>query len=98
MMVVVVMMTGGKKRFQESNPKKRVFPKKYSEESDTFDFNLKTATLWTGEKSELLCLVHGIVGACNYNLVSRFPATNIIQQMKLHSIHDLHPETRKRNA
>lgn len=89
---------GEKKWLQESTPKKRVFPRKHSESSHTFDFDLERAALRTGEKSELLCLVHRIVCACDHNLLSGFPATNIIQQMKLHSIHDLHPETWKRNA
>ena len=81
---------GGK--LQESNPKK-MFPKKHSEQSDTFDFDLETAALRTGEKRELFCLVHGIVCACNHNLGPRFPATNVIEQMKLHSIHNFYSET-----
>lgn len=78
---------------QQSNPKKRVFSKQHHEQSDTFGFDLETAALRTGQKREFLCLVHRIVCASDHNLVSRFPATNIVQQMKLHSIHHLYAET-----
>lgn len=87
-----------KKKSRNQISRKKVFPKKHSEWSNTFDFDLETATLGTGEKRELLCLVHGIICACDHNLVSGFPATNIIQQMKLHSIHNFYPKTWKRNA
>lgn len=78
---------GGRGILQEPNAEK------HAEQSDTFDFDLEAVALRTGEESELFRLVHRIVCACNHDLVSRFPTTNIIQQMKIHSIHNLHPET-----
>lgn len=83
---------------EKYNSRNKSQEKEHSEQSDTFDFDLETVALRTGEKRELFCLVHGIVCACDHNPVSRFPAANIIQQMKLHSIHDFYPETWKRDA
>lgn len=93
MKMMMMMTTEDKTKNSRSHISKRGFPKKPSEQSDTFDFDLEAVALGTGEKSELLCLVHGIVRACDHNLISGFPATNVIQQMKFHSIHDLYPET-----
>lgn len=102
-MVMVVMMVtwgggggvGGRGTYNSRNqiPRKECFPQKHSAQPDTFDFDLETAALGTGEQRELLGLVHGVVCACNHDLVSGFPAADIIKQMKLHAIHDFHPET-----
>lgn len=97
--VVVTMVIGGEHRTPGiKSQEDSVSQKEHSAQPDTFDFDLETAALGTGEQRELLGLVHGVVCACNHDLVSRFPATDIIKQVKLHTIHDFHPETWKRNA
>lgn len=93
MTMMVTMTTQGKTKNPKNHISRRVFPKKPSEQSDTFDFDLEAAALRTGEKSKLLCLVHGIVRACDHNLISGFPTTNIIQQVQFYSIYGLYPET-----
>lgn len=93
-----MVLVNGRKKNKHQIHKNHGFPQKDAELSVTFDLDLKATAFGAGDERELLGLVHGIVCACNHNVLSRLPAANIVQQMKLHSINNLHPETGKRNT
>lgn len=57
--------------------------------------DLSAGTLRTWQQCKLFSLVHGVVCAGNYNLISRFPGLmHLILQVKHHLIHSIHLEAR----